>query len=120
MSVERALQAAFSPIHGIPTNATAGTVDAVPIVLFTDLATTGASRTVKRRFRIANTHASQTLAIHLVALGTAAGGAQRVNTRGAMVVFPRTAEAFSVDASLTILVVGEGSATTFEAVSDDL
>lgn len=116
MAVERALQAAFLPINAVPVTGAAGTVSTTPILLFANLTTQKA----KRRIRVANTHASQTLALHFVAYGTAGGGAQSVTSDGAVIIFPRTAESFLVDSSLTILIVGEGASTTFQAITSDI
>lgn len=115
MISDRALQAAFLPMGALVPGlvVTIGTTSAV---LFTDLTTT--TYTI-RRVRVYNSHATQTLALHLVPIGQAAAS-ESVTSDGALVVGPGQSESFLVRADRRILVVGSAAATTFVAVTSDV
>lgn len=114
MSFFRELYAAFAPITDVVPGlvVTIGTTSAV---LFTDLTT---SYTI-RRVRIYNSHASQTLALHVVPLGQAAAS-ESVTSNGAIVVGPGQSESILVKGDRRILVVGSAASTTFVAVTSDV
>lgn len=124
---DRSLLAAFMPIGSalpsiVPTAANPALIPALiktigiaSAVLFTDLVPTYPVR----RIYIANTHATQDLALFLVPTGQAAG-AEVVTTDGGLVVLARSIGSFLIAANCRILVVGSAAATTFQAVSSDV
>jgi hypothetical protein len=115
MQSPRAMQAAFHPICKPPTGFTAGSVGVASAVLVAD----STDQFSVRRLIIANTHATQDLALFFVRAGTAAG-LEVITTAGGLIVFARTTREVLVQGNMRVLVVGSGADTTYNGFVEDV
>jgi hypothetical protein len=111
-STDRSLQAAFAPLRAGNTTALNSNVGATPALLTADNTGFGV-----RRILLRNTHASQTLAVCLVAAGASIAALTQAN--GYVLAAGERIE-FIVDADTRVALVGSGASTTYSAWVSDL